>query len=119
MNKKKWFTALKILAAYLVAAWTLLQFVDWVLSRYNISPYWVDVLLWFFVGIIPSLTIYLYHKERIDQRIFKLRDHELFGETYPATLNLDCRCSFAEYDADTKIVIVKGEGTIVLNHSTH
>lgn len=78
MNKKKWFTTLKILAAYLVAAWTFLQFVDWVLIRYNISPHWVDVLLWFFIGIIPSLVIYLYHKERIDKRILKLREKIIF-----------------------------------------
>ncbi|MGV6831026.1 MAG: tetratricopeptide repeat protein [bacterium] len=78
MDKKKWFTTLKILAAYLVAAWTFLQFVDWILNRYNVSPYWVDVLLWFFVGIIPSLMIYLYHKERIDKRILKLREKIIF-----------------------------------------
>lgn len=71
---KKWQTVIKILAAYLVAAWTFLQFVDWVLIRYNISPYWVDILLWMFVGVIPSLIIYLYHKERINNGILKLRE---------------------------------------------
>ena len=64
--KKKWVKTAQILAAYLVAAWTFLQFVDWILNRYSISPYWVDILLWFFVGIIPSLIIYLYHQERIN-----------------------------------------------------
>jgi len=73
-NKKKWVKTVQILAAYLVAAWTFLQFIDWILNRYNISPYWVDILLWFFVGIIPSLVIYLYHQDRINQRILKLRE---------------------------------------------
>lgn len=73
-RQKKWLKTLKILAAYLVAAWTFLQFVDWVLNRYNISPHWVDVLLWLFIGIIPSLAIYLYHQERINKRILKLRE---------------------------------------------
>ena len=41
--KKKWINTLKFFAAYLVAAWTFLQFVDWVLNRYNISPHWVDI----------------------------------------------------------------------------
>lgn len=78
MNKKKWFKTLQFLAAYLVAAWTFLQFVDWILNRYNISPYWVDIMLWFFIGIIPSLMIYLYHQERINKRILKLREKIIF-----------------------------------------
>lgn len=73
-SKKKWIKTLKFTAAYLVAAWTFLQFVDWVLNRYNISPYWVDILLWFFIGITPSLMIYFYHQERLSQRIVKLRE---------------------------------------------
>ena len=47
-TKKKWIKTLKFLAAYLVAAWTFLQFIDWILNRYNVSPHWVDILLWFF-----------------------------------------------------------------------
>ncbi|WP_040253889.1 tetratricopeptide repeat protein [Psychroserpens mesophilus] len=78
MNKKKWFKTLQFLAAYLVAAWTFLQFVDWILNRYDISPYWVDVLLWFFIGIIPSLMIYLHNQERINKRILKLREKIIF-----------------------------------------
>ncbi len=78
LNKKKWIKTLQFLAAYLVAAWTFLQFVDWILNRYNISPYWVDVLLWIFIGIIPSLLIYLYHQERINKRILKLREKIIF-----------------------------------------
>ncbi|WP_138433544.1 tetratricopeptide repeat protein [Winogradskyella algicola] len=72
--KKKWINTLKFFAAYLVAAWTFLQFVDWVLNRYNISPHWVDILLWFFIGISPSLLIYFYHQERLGKRIVKLRE---------------------------------------------
>lgn len=78
MNKKRWFKTLQFLAAYLVAAWTFLQFVDWILNRYEISPYWVDVLLWIFIGIIPSLMIYLHNQERINKRILKLREKIIF-----------------------------------------
>lgn len=78
MDKKKWIKTLQFLAGYLVAAWTFLQFIDWILNRYNISPYWVDILLWIFIGIIPSLLIYLYHKERINKRILKLREKIIF-----------------------------------------
>ncbi|MBO3117430.1 hypothetical protein J4050_11770 [Winogradskyella sp. DF17] len=71
-QKRKWTKTLQFFAAYLVAAWTFLQFVDWILNRYEISPNWVDFLLWFFIGIIPSLIIYLYNQERINSGIIKL-----------------------------------------------
>ncbi|EDP69785.1 hypothetical protein FBALC1_09647 [Flavobacteriales bacterium ALC-1] len=73
-RQKKWLNTLKFLAAYLVAAWTFLQFIDWILNRYNVSPHWVDILLWFFIGITPSLLIYFYHQERLSKRILKLRE---------------------------------------------
>ncbi len=76
--KKKWLKTLQFLAAYMVAAWTFLQFVDWILNRYQISPYWVDLLLWIFVGIIPSLLVYFHNKERINQRKLRKREKILF-----------------------------------------
>jgi hypothetical protein len=78
LDKKKLTKTLQFFAAYLVAAWTLLQFVDWALNRYHISPYWVDLLLWIFIGIIPSLIIYLYHQERINKKVLKLREKIIF-----------------------------------------
>lgn len=77
-SQKKWIRVLQFLAAYLVAAWTFLQFVDWILIRYSISPYWVDMLLWLFIGIIPSLLIYLYHQDRINKKVLKLREKIIF-----------------------------------------
>ena len=77
-RKQKWIKTAQFLAAYLVAAWTFLQFVDWILVRYGISPYWVDLLLWIFIGIIPSLLVYFFHKERINKRILKQREKILF-----------------------------------------
>ena len=73
-TKKKWIKTLQFFAAYLVAAWTFLQFFEWILKRYDISPHWVDILLWFFIGISPSLLIFFYNQERISQRILKLRE---------------------------------------------
>lgn len=72
--KQKWINTFQFFAAYLVAAWTFLQFVDWLLNRYNLSPNWVDFLLWTFIGIIPSLLIYLYHRERINRGVIKLKE---------------------------------------------
>ena len=77
-EKKKWINTLKFLAAYLVAAWTFLQFLDWILIRYDISPNWVDLCLWFFVGLVPSVVIYFYNQERINNGILKLKEKIIF-----------------------------------------
>lgn len=74
----KWLKVSQFFAGYLVAAWTFLQFLDWILKRYNISPNWVDMMLWLFVGIIPSLLIYLYNKERINSLILKRSEKIIF-----------------------------------------
>ncbi|RNC87064.1 MAG: hypothetical protein ED556_06475 [Winogradskyella sp.] len=77
-RKKKWIRTLQFLAAYLVAAWTFLQFIDWILNRYDISPNWVDLLLWVFIGVIPSVLIYFYNQDRINSGILKLREKIIF-----------------------------------------
>ena len=76
--QNKWLKVSQFFAAYLVAAWTFLQFLDWILKRYNVSPHWVDLMLWLFIGIIPSLLIYLYHRERINKRVFRRREKIIF-----------------------------------------
>ncbi|MGB5190955.1 hypothetical protein, partial [Robiginitalea sp.] len=53
-TNRNWKQIFQLLFAYLVAAWTFLEFVDWILNRYSLSPYWVEVFIWIFIGIIPS-----------------------------------------------------------------
>ena len=77
-TQNKWLKVLPYFATYLVAGCTLLQFLAWVLVRYNVSPHWVDMMLWLFIGITPSLLIYLYHKERINNRVIKRREKIIF-----------------------------------------
>lgn len=77
-TNRNWKQIFQLLFAYLVAAWTFLEFVDWILNRYSLSPYWVEVFIWIFVGIIPSLLIYLYHRERISEGRLKLREKIIF-----------------------------------------
>ncbi|MCA0152846.1 hypothetical protein [Winogradskyella vincentii] len=109
-KQKKWLTTLKFLAAYLVAAWTFLQFVDWALNRYSISPYWVDLLLWIFVGIIPSLLIYFYNQDRINKLILKKREKIIFplnillimGVTYIGFGNSDLGATTKSIDYETE-----------------
>ena len=76
--QNKWLKVSQFFAAYLVAAWTFLQFLDWILKRYNVSPHWVDLMLWLFIGIIPSLLIYLYNKDRLNNRVFRRREKIIF-----------------------------------------
>jgi hypothetical protein len=76
--KKKWSKTIQFLAGYLVAAWTFLQFLDWILNRYDISPNWVDLFLWIFIGVVPSLAIYFHHQDRINDGVLKPREKILF-----------------------------------------
>ena len=77
-RKKKWIKTIQFLAGYLVAAWTFLQFFEWILNRYDISPNWVDLFLWVFIGVVPSLAIYFHHQERIGGGVLKLREKIIF-----------------------------------------
>ncbi|MEM9929892.1 MAG: hypothetical protein AAF840_08750, partial [Bacteroidota bacterium] len=77
--KRKWLFVLQLLGGYLVAAWTVLQFLEWFLRRNDISPYWVDIFLWLFLGILPALLYYFLHKDRIDDRHWKWKDGLLFA----------------------------------------
>lgn len=77
-HRKKWINTAQYLAAYLVAAWTFLQFFEWILKRYDISPNWVDLFLWIFIGVVPSLAIYFHNQDRLNKRILKLREKIIF-----------------------------------------
>ncbi|MEO0341651.1 MAG: adenylate/guanylate cyclase domain-containing protein, partial [Bacteroidota bacterium] len=77
--QSKWRQALQILLGYLVGTWTFLQFFDWMITRYKISPYWTDILLWTFIGVIPSVLLYFLYRERINQGIIHRREQIFFG----------------------------------------
>jgi len=55
----------QLVTGYFVGIWGLVQFTDWVLNRYQISPHWVDALLVLFLSLIPSLIIYVWKLDRI------------------------------------------------------
>ena len=48
------------LGFYAVAGWTLIQFVDWLVNRYVLSPYLVDLSLGLILSMIPSVIILAY-----------------------------------------------------------
>ena len=118
--QQKLLTVLQFFAAYLVAAWTFLQFVDWALNRYEISPYWVDLFLWLFVGIIPSLLIYLYHKERINKRILHLREKIIFSINIVfIAIGLYFGFGTSDLGATTKEIVFTNEvGTVIRRQIT-
>ena len=49
-----------ILGIYLAASWAVLQFIDWVVNRYILSPHLVDFTLTSIVSFIPSILILAY-----------------------------------------------------------
>lgn len=57
----------QLITGYLIAVWILIQFTDWAVMRYQISPRWIDVLLVFSISLIPSLLVYLGNRARKDK----------------------------------------------------
>jgi tetratricopeptide (TPR) repeat protein len=67
----------QILLVYLAASWTLLQFIDWLVKRYTLSPHLTDLGLVIFLSLIPSAMVVAYfHGKTGQDRWHKL---ELFG----------------------------------------
>jgi hypothetical protein len=76
--KKKWLKNVAVSCSLYGSCMDLFTICRLDLNRYQISPYWVDLLLWIFVGIIPSLLVYFHNKERINQRKLRKREKILF-----------------------------------------
>ncbi len=45
------------LGLYLGSGWVLLEFSDWVVQRYLLSPYWVDLVLMVWLLLLPTVLI--------------------------------------------------------------
>lgn len=52
------------LAIYVGASWGLIQFIDFVGSRYGLSPRWTDLTLLAVALLLPSVALYVYHHGR-------------------------------------------------------
>lgn len=119
-TQKKWFKVIQIFMAYLVAAWTFLQFVDWVVNRYEISTNWVDVWLWIFIGIIPSLLIYIYNQERLNSGFLRWREKIIFPLNV-VLLIIGLYFGFATSDLGAttrKVQYVNEDGTVLTRELT-
>lgn len=68
----------QLITGYFAGVWGLIEFIEWLLKRYQISPYWTDVLLVFFLSLIPSLLLYAWNSKRINQGEIKLLEKITF-----------------------------------------
>lgn len=50
--------------SYLVAGWGILQFMEWLVGRYALSPAWVDVVVVFLLSMLPSVALVTYFHGR-------------------------------------------------------
>jgi len=50
----------QFIGVYGAVAWTIIQFVDWIIDRYHYSPYLVDLALAVMISMIPSILILAY-----------------------------------------------------------
>ena len=49
------------LFSYILGAFTIVQLAEWVIQRYTYSPYWTDAIFLFFVLLLPSVVMFIYH----------------------------------------------------------
>ena len=50
----------QFIGVYVVASWTILQIVDWIVNRYILSPYLTDLSLGIIIAFIPTVLIMAY-----------------------------------------------------------
>lgn len=55
---------LQIIGIYIAAGWGIIQFVDWIVNRYVLSPHLTDLALIILLSLIPSMLIVAYFHGR-------------------------------------------------------
>lgn len=55
-------TVISYLGSYLLASWGIVQFVDFIVARYNYDPVWTDLLLLFLALILPGVIIFAFRQ---------------------------------------------------------
>ena len=78
----------QLIAGYFVGVWGLVEFVDWLLNRYQISPYWTEVLLVFFLSLLPSLLLFVWNRDRLLQGKVNLLEKFIFPGNLAASILL-------------------------------
>ena len=52
--------AIRITISYLLGAWAVIQFVDWMVNRYGVNQVWTDMALVFFILLLPAVLLFAY-----------------------------------------------------------
>ena len=55
---------LQIIGVYIAVSWGVIQFLDWIVNRYLLSPYLVDLAMVILMSLIPSTLIVAYFHGR-------------------------------------------------------
>ncbi len=53
-SQQKW---LHYLLSYLVAAWSLTEFLDWLVQRFHLSPEWANIVFFFLLMMLPGVLL--------------------------------------------------------------
>jgi tetratricopeptide (TPR) repeat protein len=53
-GQQKW---LHYLLSYLVAAWSLTEFLDWLVQRFHLSPEWTNIVFFFSLLMLPGVVL--------------------------------------------------------------
>ena len=105
----------QLIAGYFIAVWTILQFLDWILTRYQISPYWTDLCLILFSSMLPSVFLYVYDRERINRGKVSLFAKIAFPSNALVTILLIIfMFNSVDLGAMTKTVNVKNENGVTI-----
>ena len=55
-------TFLSFVGSYLIGGWAIVQFVDWMVTRYNYANGWVELILSFLLLLLPGIVIVAWRK---------------------------------------------------------
>jgi len=53
---------LSFVGSYLIGGWAIVQFVDWIVTRYNYDNGWTDLILSFLLLLLPGIVIVAWRK---------------------------------------------------------
>jgi len=62
--------AIQITISYLLGAWAIIQFVDWMVNRYAVNQVWTDMALVFFIALIPAVLLFAYQQTKDEPNQF-------------------------------------------------
>jgi tetratricopeptide (TPR) repeat protein len=64
----------QILGVYIAAGWGMIQFIDWIVNRYLLSPHLIDLTIVILLSLIPSSTVVAYYHGRPGKNRWKKRE---------------------------------------------